>query len=432
MEAYIVWLYYFAAAAAILQSLLLAIQTWEHRRFVSHSLTGVPNHQPTGRALVCAPCKGNDVDLEDNLRALMELDYDDYEVAFIVESEFDSAVPVIRRVMAAHPWMPVRLIIAGRAVDCGQKVHNLRVATSRISQRIEYLAFIDSDARPRPEWLRMLISRLNRPNMGAMTGYRWFVPKSNSLANRILYSLNCELMSLLGRSSHHLLWGGSWAIRREVFELVGLHSAWKGTLSDDLVASRVLRKAGLQVRFEPACVVASPIDSPFREAMSFLRRQYLLGKFYTRDWWIFALIGFTITNFLWLGNLAVLIWSLLTHAISPWIPATVAAVLYLSRVYRGWIRQKLADVYFPHLKKSLAPSKKFDIWLNPLVGLLHWTMVLTTAVGRHIHWRGISYRLSPRGKIKAIWRADEPTTIPIASLVKKPALLSRKFLSTGK
>jgi hypothetical protein len=382
--------------------------------------------------LICAPCKGTDVDLEDNLRALMELDYDDYEVAFIVESEHDAAVPVIRRVMAAHPWMPVRLIIAGRAVDCGQKVHNLRVATSRLSPRIEYLAFIDSDARPRPEWLRMLISRLNRPELGAMTGYRWFVPQSNTLANRMLYSLNCELMSLLGRSSHHLIWGGSWAIRREVFELIGLHSAWKGTLSDDLVASRVLRKAGLQVRFEPACVVASPIDSTFREASSFLRRQYLLGKIYTRNWWVFAVLGYTVTNLLWLGNLAMLGWSLFSHVISPWIPAGVAVVLYLSRVHRGWIRQKLVDVYFPHLKKPLARSKQFDIWLNPLVGLFHWGIVLSTAVGKHISWRGIGYGLSRCGKIKAIWRADEPTTLPIASLTKKPAMISRKFLSTGK
>ena len=408
MEAYIATLYYLAAAAAIVQSLLLALQTREHRRYVRSCMKSLDRHQPAGRALVCAPCKGNDVDLEDNLRALMEQDYDDYEVAFIVESEFDSAVPIIRRVMAAHPWMPVRLIIAGRAVDCGQKVHNLRVATGRLSPRIEYLAFLDSDARPRPEWLRMLVSRLHRPNLGAMTGYRWFVPQTNSLANRVLYSLNCELMVLLGRNSHHLIWGGSWAIRREVFELVGLHSAWKSTLSDDLIASRVLRDAGLEVRFEPACVVASPIDCTLREALSFLRRQYLLGKFYLRDWWLFAVLGYSAGNLLWLGNLAVLVWSLCGKSISPWIPAGVAVVLYLSRAYRGAVRQKLVDVYFPHLKKSLRRSNRFDIWLNPLVGLFHWAVVLSTAVGKRVSWRGIDYKLSSRGKIKAICAPTNP------------------------
>ena len=161
-------------------------------------MRGLDRHQPTGRVLLCAPCKGQDLNLEDNLRSLLEQDYDDYEVSFIVESADDPACPMIRRVMAAHPWMSSRLIVAGRATDSGQKVHNLRVATARLSPRIEYLAFVDSDARPRPEWLRMLISRLHRPNMGAMTGYRWFVPERNSTANNLLYSLNCNVMSLFG------------------------------------------------------------------------------------------------------------------------------------------------------------------------------------------------------------------------------------------
>jgi ceramide glucosyltransferase len=432
MEAYIETLYYLAAVVAILQSLLLGVQTWEHRRYVRSCMNDLERHQPTGRALVCAPCKGNDVDLEDNLRALMEQDYNDYEVAFIVESEYDSAVPVIRRVMAAHPWMPVRLIIAGRAVDCGQKVHNLRVATGKLSQRIEYLAFIDSDARPRPEWLRMLVTRLDRPDQGAITGYRWFVPQTNSLANRMLYSLNCDVMALLGRNSHYLIWGGSWAIRRDVFELVGLHSAWKSTLSDDLIASRVLRDAGLEVRFEPACVVASPIDTTFRESASFIRRQYLLGKLYIRDWWLFAVLGFSVTNLLWLGNLIVLAWSLCSHVISPWFPAGLAAVLYLIRVYRGMVRQDLVDVYFPHLKKSLKGSRLFDILLSPVAGLFHWAAVVSTVVGRRVKWRGIGYGLSSNGKIKSIWRADEPTTLPFASIKKKTVILPKKCLNAGK
>jgi ceramide glucosyltransferase len=432
MDAYIHILYYLAAAAALLQAFLLGMQTWEHRRYVRSSMKSLERHQPTGRALVCAPCKGTDVDLEDNLRALLEQDYEDYEVAFIVESEFDPAAPIIRRVMAEHPWRPARLIVAGRAVDCGQKVHNLRTATGRLSPRIEYLAFIDSDARPRAEWLRMLVARLHRPKLGAITGYRWFVPQSDALANRVLYSLNCDLMSLLGRSSYHLIWGGSWAIRRETFELVGLHSAWKNTVSDDLTACRVLRDAGLEVRFEPACVVASPLDNDFREATSFLRRQYLLAKLYVSDWWLFAVLGYTATNLLWLGNLAVLAWSIFGHAFSPWIPAVVAVALYSARVYRGAVRQQLIDVYFPHLKKSLARSKHFDIWLNPVMGLFHWAIVLSTTVGTYVHWRGIGYGMSSKGKINTIWRADEPITLPLASFKKKPAPFPPKLSVAGK
>jgi cellulose synthase/poly-beta-1,6-N-acetylglucosamine synthase-like glycosyltransferase len=136
MEAYWWILYWIGAGIALVQSLLLALQTWEHRRFARSSMRNLDHHQPTGRVLLCAPCKGHDLNLEDNLRSLLEQDYDDYEVSFIVESADDPACAVIRRVMAAHPWMSSRLIVAGRATESGQKVHNLRVATGRLSPRI--------------------------------------------------------------------------------------------------------------------------------------------------------------------------------------------------------------------------------------------------------------------------------------------------------
>ncbi len=357
-------------------------------------------HQPTGRVLLCAPCKGQDLNLEDNLRALLEQDYDDYEVAFIVESTDDSACPVIRRVMAAHPWIPARLIVAGRASESGQKVHNLRMATSRLSPRIKFLAFADSDARPRPEWLRLLIARLHRPKMGAVTGYRWFVPQRDSLANHLLYSLNCSVMSLLGRSSYYLIWGGSWAIRREVFDRIGLHSAWKGTLSDDLVASRLLSETKMQVRFEPVCVVASPIDHSLSEALSFVRRQYFLSRFYARDFWLFAALSAAFSNLVWLVNLGMFIGGLLRGAPWTWIPWSVISFLYLLSVYRGFVRQDLADLYYPHLRRTLQCAKQFDIWLHPLISLINGIVVWSSAIGRQVTWRRIIYRLSADGKIQ--------------------------------
>ena len=124
------------------------------------------HHQPTGRVALFAPCKGLDIDLEANLRALLEQDYDDYEITFIVESTDDPACPAIRRAMATHSSVPARVVVAGRATDSGQKVHNLRVATEHLSRQIKYLAFVDSDARPRPQWLRSLVSRLDEPGWG--------------------------------------------------------------------------------------------------------------------------------------------------------------------------------------------------------------------------------------------------------------------------
>jgi cellulose synthase/poly-beta-1,6-N-acetylglucosamine synthase-like glycosyltransferase len=408
MDAFWLTAYLCLSGAVIIYSLLLALLTWEHRRYVRSCLRGLEHHRPTGRVALFAPCKGLDLDIESNLRAILDQDYDDYEVTFIVESTDDPVYPAIRRAIAEHPSVPTQVIIAGRASDSGQKVHNLRVATQYLSPRIKYLAFVDSDACPRPEWLRSLVARLDEPGWGAVTGYRWFVPKRATIANALVYSMNCDVISLLTKSSHSLIWGGSWAIRRDVFEAIELHAAWKGTLSDDLVASRLMRQHRLKVRFEPACVVASPLDQSLWHAMSFIRRQYLVTRFYTLDWWLFSLLAATCSNAIWLGNLGVFMWSLLSGSPSPWIPVAVSAVLYAVTVYRGWLRQDLVLTYFAHREKASRRIRLFDIWANPLVEFAHWLGVAISSVGRHVHWRGIRYHVLPGGKVEQILRLYEP------------------------
>jgi ceramide glucosyltransferase len=406
MDAHWLIVYLVLAGLVIVQSLLLALQTWEHCRYVRSCMRSMVSHQPAGRVALFAPCKGIDLDLKANLNALLRQDYDDYEVTFIVESVDDPACSAIRRAMAEHPHVAARVVVAGRATDSGQKVHNLRVATQHISARVKYLAFVDSDARPRPEWLRMLVSRLDEPGLGAVTGYRWFTPERASVANALVYSMNCDVLSLLTRSSHYLIWGGSWAIRRDVFDQIGLRDAWKGTLSDDLVASRLMRQAKLGVRFEPACVAASPLDQSLGQAMAFIRRQYVIARLYTFDWWLFSLVCAMFSNLIWFGNLGVLALSLLTDSPSPWIPVAVSAILYSVTVYRGWLRQGLVKVYFPHWEKASRPIQRFDIWANPLVELAHWIGVSSAAIGRHILWRGIRYHVLPGGQVRKIIRND--------------------------
>ena len=243
------WLigYVFLAGAAIVQALLVAINVYEHRRRALVRLKKISYYAPSGRVLVLSPCKGHDANLEENLRALLTQDYPDYEVAFIVENAADPACPVIRRAMAACPQTPARLLVAGQAERCGQKVHNLRVATAGLSPEIRHLAFFDSDSRPKSYWVRAAIYKHYLPQIGATTGYRWLIPQEPTLPNHLVSAINCNVMAVLGRDSHHMVWGGSWAIRRGTFEQLKIHEAWEGMLSDDLVASNqlhALRLAG--------------------------------------------------------------------------------------------------------------------------------------------------------------------------------------------
>ncbi len=412
MEVFWIVAYSILAGLAIVQSLLFTLQTWEHRRYARSCMRGLKRHRCTDRVAVFAPCKGLDVDLEGNLCALLEQDYEDYEVTFVVESPDDPAAEVIRRVIAAHPSVPARLVIAGRAIDSGQKVHNLRAATADLSPEVDHLAFIDSDARPRPEWLRSMATRLSECHQGAVTGYRWFTPVRRSLAHHLICGINCDVMSLFGKNNHYLLWGGSWGIKRSVFDAIGLREAWHGTLSDDLVASRQLRRGRVRVRFEPACVVTSPLDYSWQQMFMFIRRQYLMGRFYTIDWWLFGLVSGACANLTWAANAAALVCGLTYGTPPAWIPIATCGLLYLLSVFRGRLRQNLAGVYFPDRQAALRATLRWDVWAAPIVGCVHWFGMLGSLFGREIRWRGITYRVLSDGKIRLIRREEEPPATP--------------------
>ncbi len=405
MESVWLWAYLILGSAALAQSLLLGLQTWEHRRYTRSCLSRASTRQAQGRAVVIVPCKGVDADLAENLRALFAQDYSDYELRFVVEEANDPAWRVIDGLMAEHPERPARLIVAGRARDCGQKVHNLRAATAELGPEVAFLAFVDSDAQPRQGWLRALLARIEDGSAGAATGYRWFVPLSNTLANLLVYAANCGVAVLVGRRSHYLVWGGSWAVRREVFEELQIRRAWRRGLSDDLLAGRQFRLAHTPVWFEPAAVVGSPLDCTLREMFAFARRQYQMMRLYARRWWWLGLLANGLTNLAWGTTLVALVLGAVRGGAVLWLGAGMGAALYMVCVLRGCLRQDVVLLHFPQLAERLRPARWFDIWLSPLAGLLTAWGLLSSALGRTVCWRGIRYHLGRQGHIL---RVDQP------------------------
>ncbi len=395
------WLigYVILAVAAVVQALLVAINVFEHRRRALVRLKKISYYAPSGRVLVLSPCKGHDRNLEENLRAVLTQDYPDYEVTFIVEDSSDPACPVIRRAMAACPQTPARLLVAGQAQGCGQKVHNLRMATADLPPNIRHLAFFDSDSRPKSYWVRAAIYKHYLPHIGATTGYRWLIPQKPTLSNHLVAAINGNVMAVLGRNSHHMVWGGSWAIRCESFEQLKIREAWNGMLSDDLVASNQLRRAGLDVRFDPACVLTSAVDFDYAGMFDFIQRQYRITRHYAFRWWLLALAAATVANLAWFASLALLAGAMLVGRASAWLPATALGALYGLGVYRGWAMQSLAAVYSPENRTELRGARQWHLWGSPVVAFVQWLGLIASAFGNRVTWRSIDYQLGTNGQV---------------------------------
>ena len=86
--------------AAVVQTVVMTLQAYENRRFARSRLRKpIKPAVEFPRVALFVPCKGVDLGLEANLRPLLEQDYADYEVIFIIESADDPACAVIERLI---------------------------------------------------------------------------------------------------------------------------------------------------------------------------------------------------------------------------------------------------------------------------------------------------------------------------------------------
>lgn len=403
--------------AGIVQAVVMLVHGWEHRRYHRSRLASKLQAFPPPRATLFVPCRGVDVDMEANLRALFSQQYGPLDLCFLVEGESDPAVAVIGRLQTEFPTVASRIVFTGRAVDCGQKVHNLIRGTETVSRASVILAFIDSDARPHALWLARLVDRLHSGKCVVATGYRWYVPVSLTLANRILSAINNTVGGMMGSHGFNLVWGGAWAIRADFFREIGLPGAWRGSLSDDLVVSRLVRSARLKVAYEPHCLVRSPAEFTWGALAEFLRRQYLVGRVYAPTWWGFAVVSSIFTNAVLCGLTAFGLWWAVTAG--PWtLPTFILLFIYLLTAMR---RAFHADAVRPFLDISQAKYQRvtrINIWGWPIISLINGLGLAASAIGRTIVWRGIRYRLDSPSRTQIL---DQASGGPQTESVPRPA-----------
>src|SRR5689334_20116176 len=99
-------------------------------RFVRYVQTELAKERPTYTpfATVFMPLRGVDDGLRENVAAIFAQDYPAYEIIFVADRANDPALEVVedaRHSFAGVVGPVMQFVIAGPAVDQGQKVHNL-------------------------------------------------------------------------------------------------------------------------------------------------------------------------------------------------------------------------------------------------------------------------------------------------------------------
>lgn len=396
------WVFYFLAAIVIWLGILSLRGGFRYAAYVKNQLSQ-PLRDYSPFASVIVPCRGLEPGLAENLTALFQQTYPKFEILFVTESENDPAFKAIKNIIKEHAQgITAGSVIAGAATDSGQKVHNLRMAVAQIDPRSEVLVFVDSDARPRRSWLRSLVAPLADAGLGAVTGYRWFVPVAGGFAARLRSVWNASIASALGEDRKgNFCWGGSTAIRRETFVRLNIAERWLGSVSDDFTMTRVLGEANLPIHFVPQCLVASPGECDLGELLEFSNRQLKITRVYAPHLWKPVLLGSALFCLVFFGGILLVVMRALS-GLSFALSLALIVIIFVLGAAKAFVRLRAVELVL----EQDGTNRRWDLLAHlvlwPLASLLYLCNAVAAAFSRRITWRGITYELKSPSEVGII------------------------------
>jgi len=270
-----------AIAAVIVESCMAG--AWILVRFLYRKEKNT-SYEPSVSVIV--PCKGVERNFKENIQAICNQKYKRYRVIFVTDSNNDLAYIFLKKRYGNDKKISV---VVSKFIEGSSGKISALIKGVKSAGNPEVYVFADSDIKPQNTWLKNLVMYLKDEKIGATTGYRWYFPKNTGSIFLSALNMACSL-SLFFQISN-FTWGGSTAIRKEVFDKLGIIDKWKKGFSDDLILTNALREKKYKIKFVPKCVVESPPEGNFRYIFKWQTQQLTWVKWYYSFYWIISVIG---------------------------------------------------------------------------------------------------------------------------------------------
>ena len=375
-----------AAAAAVfysLSSVALALLFFARLRVLDDRLSA-------SVALVL-PATGALPGIEDLFAALTVQSLRPRRLIVSVEARED---PAYRRVaaLAEHfPQLNIELVVAGLSPLRSQKCTNLLAALAQLDSDDAYIVLLDTDIRPQPWWLAMLVAPLAAGRADLVNGYRWPVPTRLTLGTVLVAAIDRAIAVLPRLRRTRPAWGGSLAFTRNALTALDLPNTIGHALTEDLPIGDRAVKNGLRVLTRRAIRPPTPLAGNLRDVWRFARRQYQLIRLYRPGLWCFA--AFVVTT-----DLAARI-ALLSNALGwgPALPAilVLACLSSIASEVRLAIGRKIGvtdRIGFRFAQHLLA-------WTILPAPMFHASVIWGGAITSPVVWRHVRYVVDKTGQV---------------------------------
>lgn len=352
-------------------------------------------YTPPGGWPLCAliiPVSGNRPEMGSALASMLEQNYPNYGVYFVVADKSDPAWELAAALARSTPH--ARIVEAGRAGACGQKNFNLLKGVAAAGPTPAVYAFCDSTHIAQPDFLRCLVEPIARGEAAFATGYHQVQPKDTGVIT-VAYALTALFMRFLqGVPGLAQLWGGAMAMSREAFFHYHVAELWAHNVVDDCSLSARLASLGAHIRLCPAALLITPAAGhSFGAWHAWLKRQILYLKFCMPGQWL--LLGL-VSLFMLLPPVWAILAMLggLTGAASGTEPFLALCWLcFLGWILMGWRRFFTLPIPVSHW-----------LWAFFCAVFMFAASFFQTIPASSITWSSVRYEVGRGGQVKNISR----------------------------
>jgi ceramide glucosyltransferase len=226
-----------------------------------------PRHLP--HVSLVRPVCGIENHGEDTLRSAFQLDYPCYEIVFCAATAGDPVVPLVRRLIAAHPHIPARLLIGNETISDNPKLNN--VCKGWRAAAHDWIVMADSNVLMPRDYIQRLLAAW-RPDTGLVAS-----PPVGSRPDGFWAELECAFLN-----TYQVRWqytadsiglgfaqGKSMLYRKSDIERAGGIRLLAAEPAEDAATTKLVRSAGLRVRL---------VDAPFQQPLGYRSAGEVWGR----------------------------------------------------------------------------------------------------------------------------------------------------------
>lgn len=325
---------------------------------------------------VLKPLYGSEPLLEEALESFCTQDYPQMQILFGVRDADDPAIAVVRRLQERHPHLDMELVVDPALHGLNRKISNLMNILPKA--RHDILVISDSDIHVRPDYLRHIVSALHQPNTGLVTTLYAGLPASGSIVQMLAacqinhnFLPGVMLSRYLGRQD---CLGATMALRRQTLDEVGGLEALLPHVADDALLGRLVRQTGMNIAIAECMTWTTIAESSLGEL---LRHELRWG----RTVCTLAPAGYAASSIQ-----LPLFWASLVVLFQP------HAAWSLPFFWGIWAMRALTSLL---IDRAVGARALWPLLLLPLRDWLSAAIMVGSASGTEVHWRGQTMHIAP-------------------------------------